>query len=395
MNETVPPHIVVVGSGLAGFGVLRELRRLSPDAALTLVTLEDGHFYSKPALSTALNKGKTAETLVTTPAEKIVAQLKLDARIGREAESIDRYGKALCTTGGPIPYDALVLATGALPYRPQIDGDAAHRAIPVNLLEHYATFRDQLPEGGRVLIMGSGLVGTEFANDLVTSGYKAVVVDMLPLPLGQLVPPPVGQKVRDALSDAGVEWHLGRRITAINYKQPAPGYVATLDDGTVIEADLVLSAVGLRPNIALAEDAGLDCGMGIKVNACGQTSDPHIFAIGDCAEYQHGLSAYVTPIMAAARAIAPGALGNPTEIRFPPLSVQVKTTLLPINLLPPGRGTEGRWHTVEDDETGGKYVFIDDLDVVRGYVLTRDKCEQRMEMDKVVGQAFSEMEEVK
>lgn len=382
----VAPQIVVVGSGLAGFGVLRELRRLSPEARLTLVTLEAGHFYSKPALSTALAKGKTAETLVTSHAEKMIAQLKLDARIGREAESIDRTGKALCTTGGPIPYDALVLATGALPFRPPLEGNAAHRAISVNQLDHYDRFRKELPDGARVLIMGSGLVGTEFANDLVTTSYKPLVVDMLPLPLGQLVPLPVGEKVRDALAAAGVRWHLGRKIIAINYAEPGPGYVATLDDGTSITADLVLSAVGLRPNVALAKEAGLDVGIGIKVNEHGQTSDPHIYAIGDCAEYLHGPSAYVTPIMAAARGIAPSALGTPTEIRFPPLSVQVKTTLFPINLLPPSRATTGEWRVLEDDTDGLKYVFVDTDNIVRGYVLTQEKCEQRMDMDKMVGE---------
>jgi rubredoxin---NAD+ reductase len=386
MGSIAPPSIVVVGSGLAGFGVLRELRRLSPDARLTMVTLEDGHFYSKPALSTAFAKGRTPETLVTSSAEKMIAQLKLNARIGREAESIDRKGKALCTTGGPIPYDKLVLAMGATPFRPEIAGDAAHRAISVNQLDHYDRFRAELPEGGCVLIMGSGLVGTEFANDLVTNGYKPVVVDMLPLPLGQLVPPVVGEKVRDRLAAAGVEWHLGRRVIAINYAQPGPGYVATLEDGTKIAADLVLSAVGLRPNVALAQAAGLDVGLGIKVNQFGQTSDPHIFAIGDCAEYQHGLSAYVTPIMAAARGIAASALGTPTEIRFPPLSVQVKTTLFPINLLSPSRSTTGEWRVLEDDGDDGKQIFVDTNNVVRGYVLTQDKCEQRMEMDKMVGE---------
>ena len=267
MASGLPSSIVVVGSGLAGFGVLRELRRLSPDAKLTMVTLEDGHFYSKPALSTALAKGKTAETLITSNAAKMAAQLKLDARIGREALAIDCASKALLTTGGPVPYDALVLATGATPVRPPLDGEAAHRAIPVNQLEHYARLRQELPDGGRVLIMGSGLVGTEFANDLISSGYHPVVVDLLPLPLAQLVPAAVGEKVRDALATEGVEWHLGRRITAIDYKEPAPGYVATLDDGTVIEADLVLSAVGLRPNVALAAEAGLDVGLGIKRGA--------------------------------------------------------------------------------------------------------------------------------
>jgi rubredoxin---NAD+ reductase len=379
------PAIVVVGSGLAGFGVLRELRKLSPHAKLTMVTLENGHFYSKPALSTALAKGKTPATLITSSAEKMIAQLKLDARIGREAESIDRTGKALCTTGGPIPYDALVLATGALPFRPPLEGNAAHCALTINQLDHYEQFRKALPAGGRVLIMGSGLVGTEFANDLITTGYKPVVVDMLPLPLGQLVPPAVGEKIRDTLAAEGVEWHLGRKITAIHHA--APGYIATLDDGTTIQAALILSAVGLRPNVALAADAGLDIGMGIKVNQHGQTSDPDIFALGDCAEYLHGLSAYVTPIMAAARGIAPSALGTPTTIQFPPLSVQVKTTLFPINLLPPSRSVSGEWQLLEEDATGSKYIFVDADNIVRGYVLTQEKCEQRIDMDKRVGEA--------
>jgi rubredoxin---NAD+ reductase len=386
MGSIAPPSIVVIGSGLAGFGVLRELRRLSPDAKLTMVTLEDGHFYSKPALSTALAKDKTAETLVTSNAQKMIAQLKLDARIGREAESIDRKGKALCTTGGPILYDKLVLAMGATPFRPEIDGDAAHRAISVNQLEHYAYFREQLPDNSRVLIMGSGLVGTEFANDLITNGYQVTVVDLLPLPLAQLLPPAVGDAVRDALASEGVEWHLGRKLVAINYKGDAPGYIATLDDGTNIEADVVLSAVGLRPSVSLAHEAGIDVGIGIKVNQYGQTSDPDIYAIGDCAEYQHGVSAYVTPIMAAARGIAPSVLGTATEIRFPPLAVQVKTTLYPINLLPPTRDCVGEWHVTESDADGEKHLFIDDSGIVRGYVLTRKKTEQRTEMDTKVGE---------
>ncbi|MFM2100864.1 MAG: hypothetical protein RLZZ366_2403 [Pseudomonadota bacterium] len=386
MRSIAPPSVVVVGSGLAGFGVLRELRKLSPDAKLTMVTLEDGHFYSKPALSTALAKGKTAETLVTSNAQKMIAQLKLDARIGREAESIDRKGKALCTTGGPIPYDRLVLAMGATPFRPEIDGDAAHRAISVNQLEHYANFREQLPDGAHVLIMGSGLVGTEFANDLITNGYQVSVVDILPLPLAQLVPPAVGESVRDALANEGVDWHLERKVATINYRGDSKGYVATLDDGNAIETDLILSAVGLRPNVALAQEAGIDVGIGIKVNQYGQTSDPDIYAIGDCAEYQHGVSAYVTPIMAAARGIAPSVLGTPTEIHFPPLAVQVKTSLFPMNLLPPARDCIGEWHRTESDANGEKQLFIDDGGVVRGYVLTRDKTEQRTEMDTRVGE---------
>lgn len=387
MSVPLAPTIVVVGSGLAGFGVLRELRRLSPQARLVMVTLEDGHFYSKPALSTALAKGKTSEALVTTPAEKMIANLKLDARIGREAEAIDRAGKALLTTGGPIQYDALILATGAEPIRPPIGGEAAHRAISINQLEHYDRFRRELPDGARVLIMGAGLVGTEFANDLVTNGYKPIVVDMLGQPLAQLVPPAVGEMVQKTLRERGVNWRLGRKVEAIDYRHSERGYVATLDDGARIEADIVLSAVGLRPNVKLAQEAGLDIGRGIKVNEFGQTSDPDIYAIGDCAEYPIGLAAYVTPIMAAARGIAPSALGRPTPIKFPPLSVQVKTTLCPINLLPPTAAIQGVWRQVESDNKGDKYLFVDNDNKVQGYVLTLEKCEERMEMDRMLGEA--------
>ena len=138
-------HVVVVGSGLAGYGVLRELRKLSPDARLTLVTLDEGHFYSKPALSTAFAKGKTSDTLVTTSAEKMAAQLRFDLRGRCAAETIDRGSKMLLTSGGAIAYDKLILALGAEPVRPQIGGNAAQQAFAVNNLDQYRTFREAVP----------------------------------------------------------------------------------------------------------------------------------------------------------------------------------------------------------------------------------------------------------
>jgi rubredoxin---NAD+ reductase len=377
-----PIHVVVVGSGLAGYGVLRELRKLAPNAQLTLMTADDGHFYSKPALSTALAKGKNAETLVTTPGSKMAAQLRLDLRAGRIVEAIDPGGRVLLTTGGPLAYDKLVLALGADPVRPAIDGDGAGRALSVNNLDTYRLFRERLPDGARVLIMGGGLVGSEFANDLAASGYRPVVVDLLAHPLAQLVPPPIGEAVRAALEAAGVEWHLGHRVVSIERAGEASR--ATLDNGWVIEADAVLSAVGLRPHTALAQEAGLAIGRGIKVDATGRTSDPHIYAIGDCAEYQRGLAAYVTPIMAAARAIAASVLGTPTEIRFPPLSVQIKTTACPVVLLPIAFGLEGSWVKQADGDEGLKYLFKDTAGKTRGYVLTGARCAERTDMDRAV-----------
>jgi len=385
MAAVVPLHVVVVGSGLAGYGVLRELRKLAPDAELTLITTDDGHFYSKPALSTALAKGKIADTLVTMAATKMAGQLRLDMRLGRGVEAIDLEGRVLLTTGGPLAYDKIVLALGADPVRPAIDGDAANRALSVNSLDDYRLFREALHDGDRVLVMGGGLVGSEFANDLAATGHKPIVVDMLAHPLAQLVPPPVGEAVRLALAAAGVEWHLGRRVVSLDRLGSITR--ATLDDGTMIEADAVLSAVGLRPRIALAAEAGLEVSRGIKVDETGRTSDPHVYAIGDCAEYRHGLSAYVTPIMAAARAIAANIVGTPTEIRFPPLSVQVKTTACPIVLLPAPAGIQGQWVKDEDDCDGLKYVFKGVDGTILGYVLTGARCAERTDMDRAISAA--------
>lgn len=390
MADAAPIHVVVVGSGLAGYGVLRELRKLAPDARLTLLTADDGHFYSKPALSTALAKGKCADTLVTTPAEKMAAQLRLDLRAGRGVEAIDRIGRVLLTTGGPLAYDKLVLAMGADPVRPPIEGDAVDRALSVNNLDDYRRLREGLKEGARVLVIGGGLVGSEFANDLSATGYKPIVVDMLSHPLAQLVPQPVGDAVRDALAAAGVEWHLGRSVVSLDRVDAMTR--ATLDDGTRIEVDALISAVGLRPHTKIASEAGLEVGRGIKVDATGRTSDPHIYAIGDCAEYPRGLAAYVTPIMAAARAIAPSVLGTDTEIRFPTLSVQVKTTALPLVLLPPPIGAAGEWAKVEDGDDGLKYLFRGEHGETLGYVLTGSRCAERVDMDRALSAAETERE---
>ena len=313
----------------------------------------------------------------------MAAQLKFDLRAGRAVEAIDPAGRVLLTTGGPVYYDKLVLALGADPIRPALDGDAAHRALPVNNLDHYRGFREGLRDGARVLVIGAGLVGSEFANDLSASGYKPIVVDLLAYPLAQIVPPRVGELVRDAMQAAGVEWHFGRKVMALN--KAGAALRATLDDGSSIEADAVLSAVGLRPHTLVAEEAGIVVNRGIKVDATGRTSDANIYAIGDCAEYPRGLAAYVSPIMSAARAIAASVLGTPTEMRFPTLSVQVKTTACPVILLPAPIGAQGQWMIEKDDAEGLRTLFKDRNGTILGYVLTAARCAERIELDRTIG----------
>lgn len=375
--------IVVIGSGLAGYGVIRELRRQGPDADITLIADDAGHFYSKPMLSTALAKGKTAEQLVTTSAEAMATSQKINTLTQTHVTRIDTERRVVETSAGDVEYSSLVLALGAEPVKIALAGDAGGDVLSINHLDEYAQFRDRLEGRGHVLIIGAGLVGTEFANDLSATGVSVTVVDPLGAPLPTLAPRAVGDAVREALAAQGVSWRFGESVQAVN--RAGDGYRVTLSGGDVVEAGVVVSAVGLRPRVGLATAAGLAVRRGIVVDDTGRTSDPHVYALGDCAEYTVGLCLYITPIMSAARAIAASVLGEPTEIKFPVLSVIVKTTAYPIALLPPQPGLAGEWREVERDAEGLKYLFETDDGRLMGYALTGAKAAKRVEMDREIG----------
>jgi rubredoxin-NAD+ reductase len=295
---------------------------------------------------------------------------------------IDLANKVLQTSRGPVAYSKLVLALGAEPIRIKFAGDAADEAAPVNHLSEYADFRRRLERGERVVIIGAGLVGCEFANDLTATGSKAVVIDPLSHALPTLTPPPVGTALRQALSQQGVEWRLGQAVTAI--ERSGDGLRVTLSDGGDLPADVVVSAVGLRPRTGLARESGLEVRRGIVVDATGRTSDLDVYALGDCAEYTIGLCQFVTPIMGAARAIAASVAKAPTDIKFAALSVVVKTTAYPIALLRPPEGAKGEWTELERDSEGLKLGFTSDKGELEGYILTAGKVGQRVDMDRSI-----------
>ncbi|MCY1431735.1 Rubredoxin-NAD(+) reductase [compost metagenome] len=148
----------------------------------------------------------------------------------------------------------------------------------------------------------------------------------------------------------------------------AGGYQLTLADGQTVEADLVLSAVGLRPNLELALEAGLDCGRGIKVDAQLQTSRPGIYALGDCVEINGQLLPYLAPINEGIRALAKTLLGQPTTAHYPLAPVTVKTPAAPLCLLTPPGGCEGQWRC-DTTSDGLSAVFHDRTGTMRGFVL--------------------------
>ncbi len=332
--------IVILGAGLAGHAVAREFRRLDPATPIVMVAADDAAAYSKPMLSTALAAKRGAAQLATASAAQVAAQLGIEIRGRTRVAAIDRGTRSLrLADGGRIDYAKLVLALGADPRRLDMAGDAAGKVMPVNDLDDYARFRAALEDARRVTILGAGLIGCEFANDIATTGRRVDVVDIAGLPLGRLLPPRAATLLRDGLAACGVRWHLGRGVRAV--RAAGGGIAFGLDYATAGASHVARSAVGLAPRIALAAAAGLGTGRGIRVDRQLGTTDPHVFALGACAEVDGLVLPYVMPLMRCARALARTLAGPPTAVDYPAMPVVVKTPAMPVVVAPPPAGAAG------------------------------------------------------
>jgi rubredoxin-NAD+ reductase len=374
---------VIIGSGLAGYTVLREFRKRDHNTPVTLITSDDGHFYSKPNLSNALASGKSSEQLVNIPREKMVADLDAQVLANTRITALDVAGNKVRWNGGETGYSKLVLALGADPIPHGLTGPGAERVYAVNDLQDYRNFREVLKPGSRVAILGGGLIGSEFANDLASSGYKVEVVHLGSWPLERLTPEQVGRALANALAEQGVTWHFGRTTKAIELA--AEGVRLTLDDGSHIEADIVLSAIGLRSRTQLAASAGIQVNRGIVVNKTLQTSAADVYALGDCAEVDGQVLPFVLPLMQQARALAATLAGETTEVRYPIMPVVVKTPSLPLSLLPPPMGVEGGWQ-VDYREDGICALHVDEGQFLQGFALAGKQAAQRTQFAAKVGQ---------
>ena len=378
-NDLPQSGIVIIGSGLAGFTVIRELRKLDKTIPVTLVTREPGYFYSKPMLSTALASNKSAEQLVSTNAEGMAAQLEITIVSDADVTAIDTVAQTITTSKGSIPYGKLVLGLGADQIRLPLRGNAVNEVITVNDLEEYAQFRKMIEGKKRIAILGAGLIGCEFANDLVLGSYEVDVIDLAPNALGRLLPEVAALALQEKLSDAGVRWHFG--TTAQSIDRNGDSLVITLANGSTITSDVFLSAVGLKSRLDLAKAAGITTGTGITVNRQLETSAKNIFAIGDCAEIDGLVLPYVMPIMQAARALAPNLLGQAATLSYPAMPVMVKTPSLPTIVSPPAKGAIGDWK-INSMEGGLEARFESSDGKLLGFALLGSATAQRGALTK-------------
>ncbi|MFC4158123.1 NAD(P)/FAD-dependent oxidoreductase [Chitinimonas lacunae] len=369
--------ITIIGTGLAGYTVARELRKLAPEVPLRLITSDDGTFYSKPMLSNAFASGKAPEQLAMKSAPKMAEELRADIRTASRVESIDRAAHVIEVGGERLAYRKLVLALGADPFTPGLSGEGAKDVLHVNDLTDYSLFRAASAGRRRLAILGAGLIGCEFANDLAGAGFEVTLLDPAAWPLSRLLPEVAGRFMRERLEALGVAFRFGTSATEVSPN--GQGYLLQLSDGSTLEADLVLSAIGLRPRLGLAQAAGLLVSRGIVVDRFLQTSDPDIYALGDCAEVAGWVLPFVMPIMQAARALGPTLAGQPTALRYPAMPVLVKTPACPTVVAPPAPGMGGQWQ-VETSTDGVKALFVAEGGTLLGFALLGTATAERQSL---------------
>ncbi len=381
--------IIIIGTGLAGYNLAKEFRKINSDTPLLLITKDDGAFYSKPLLSTALSYKRDIEKLRTAEAASMESQLNAKILTQTHVIKIDPDQQQVVTDHQTYTYSKLVLALGASPIRAPITGNGADEMLSVNDLEEYAIFRQflqKIPHKKKhIAILGAGLVGCEFANDLTHFPECQIdVIGLSPYPVDRLLPKPIGLALQKALSEAGIRWHLEEEITCIEKRNHK--YQIMLAK-TSLETDLILSAIGLTPRVELAQKANLLTARGIIVNDRLETSNPHIYALGDCAEVNGLLLLFVAPILQCSRALAKTLNGEPTPVNYPAMPISIKTPACPIVVHPPQQNISGEWK-VEGEYPNLKALFLDKYETIHGFALSGQAVKERVTLTQALPPLF-------
>src|SRR6056297_1045150 len=280
-------HVVVIGAGQAGASLVTRLRAQGFDGAITLIGDEPVPPYQRPPLSKKYLLGEMAlERLYLRPGAAY-AEAGIELRTGTQATAIDRAAREVVMGDERLGYDMLVLATGSRPRRlPAAIGGDLQGVHVVRTLADVDAMVPGVGPGARVLIVGGGYIGLEAAAVAASRGMQVTLVEMADRILQRVAAPETSDYFRALHARHGVDIREGvglERLTGEGQVQ-----AALLSDGTELDVDMVIVGVGIVPDTALAEDAGLATDNGIAVDAQGRTSDPAIWAAGDCASFPYG-----------------------------------------------------------------------------------------------------------
>ncbi len=307
-------RLVVVGNGMAGMRTVEELLAKAPGRYdITVFGAEPLPNYNRIMLSPVLAGEKTFDQIVLN-SRAWYEENAITLLTGEPVERIDRAAKTVTSVGGRVvAYDRLLLATGSMPFIIPVPGSTLPGVIGFRDLADVDAMLAAAANGGRAVVIGGGLLGLEAANGLRVKGMDVTVVHLMPTLMERQLDPAAGQLLQQELERRGIAVLTGADTAEIVGSDVSGGLRAEavrLKDGRVLPADLVVMAVGIRPNMALGKAAGLECGRGVKVDDAMRTSDPVIFAVGECVEHRGLTYGLVAPLFEMAKVLADALAGG-------------------------------------------------------------------------------------
>ncbi|MDE2517189.1 MAG: NAD(P)/FAD-dependent oxidoreductase [Rhodospirillales bacterium] len=344
MRKSGRERLVIIGNGMATPRLLERLLAEAPDRyAITVFGAEDAGGYNRILLSPVLAGEKSADDIVTHAPEWYAAR-GIALHRGEAIGVIDRKARLVRSVRGRVvPYDRLVLATGAEPIRLPLPGAALAGVVGFRDFADIAAMDRAAAQGGAAVVIGGGLLGLEAAWGLRRRGMEVTVLHLLPTLMERQLDGEAAALLADDLARRGIAVRTGATSRAIlDHGTGAAGGVA-LEDGTVLQARLVVVAVGIRPRIDLARAAGIVCGRGIRVDDRLVTSDPAILAIGECAEHDGAVFGLLAPVLAMAAAAAGHLAGLPARFVPPQTGTRLKVSgidMFSAGAFQPGEGDE-------------------------------------------------------
>lgn len=325
--------IVIAGAGIAGWSVAKAVRALDAERPILMISGCNARVYPKPMLSVALAQGRDANTVVSESGEAAARRLNVQLMGETWISGIDAPGHRLRTTRGNVDYDQLVLALGAAPSPLPLDAESNRHLWRINHLDHYARFRAAVGSSPKhIAIVGAGLVGCELADDLAGVGHRVTLIDAAAQPLPGLASSETARALTQALETSGIRFVGNVKLQSV--RKMGAGVEVHLGN-EMLHADVALAATGLKTEARLARGAHLAFNNGYAVDPMTmRTSDPSIYALGDCASFGGKTYRFIEPIHRQAVVVAASLLLQPSAgfaIRDVP--VQFKSRSMPLTFL--------------------------------------------------------------
>ena len=362
---------VIIGNSAAAIGCVEGIRSVDKTGGITLLSRERFHTYSRPLISYLL-EGKTDLERMKYRPDSFYQDMGVDARLGVAVTAIrPREHKVVCATGEEIPYDKLLVATGSAPFVPAIQGlEEVERKFTFLSLEDAQALEAALTPESRVFILGAGLIGLKCAEGIAKRVKSVDIADLAPQVLSSILDETAARRVQAHLERQGLRFHLGD--TAVRFEQGR----AFLKSGGTVDFDILVAAVGVRPNVALVQEAGGQVRKGIVTDDTDLTTLPDVYAAGDCCESadlttgEHRVLALLPNAYLQGECAGKNMAGSPA--RFDQAVAMNAMGLFGLHLITAGsyRGEA----LVQEDGGDYKAFFVED-GLLKGYILVGDCLE--------------------